>query len=148
MRTIHTILLAGIWGAIAHPLGAPIARLFMSGKATIADSDFFGVLFSAGPYLTLMIALAILVSVWPECPPLRWAQLTGFVAGGLLLLVAQVFCWNEVHTDAQGALLFVFVPAYAILIAALIAFAVLVGGSLFIVLAGPLASLRARLRSR
>ncbi|HEX8440023.1 hypothetical protein [Archangium sp.] len=128
---LKLLLAAAAFGVLVHPLGAGVTELF-------GRTDAFSSLFAGGPSKALsrmafflpfatvpVLGLALLVlplrGPARRFPPLRWALDTAVVAGALLSLAAQVLAWVNVRSDAQSALLFIFLPLYAGLAAGLLA---------------------------
>lgn len=102
-----------ILGLTAHPVGA-LCSLVVNGRG---DPSVGGYLFaSAGVLLPLLVAALIATSLRPyreRWPALQWFVRTFALAELVLQLAAQFVAFQQAHSDAQGGLLFLFLPIYA-----------------------------------
>ncbi len=130
MKIRYALLLAAVWGSLVHLLGAPIARGLWGTSVSWADASWFFVPFSALPLVAFVGVALVILRQRPDFPPLRWAARAGVAMAAALSLAAQVICWKELPTDAQAALLFLFLPGLSVLVSGLLTVVVFVLGLL------------------
>jgi ethanolamine transporter EutH len=92
----------------------PGTGLRLGGDASMSlGSYIFGTVFAGAPLLFFAGTLALARREAESHPAIRASHMTGAVAVPLFSLVGQVLAWKDAASDAQGALLFVFLPIYA-----------------------------------
>jgi hypothetical protein len=123
MRAKRFILEATVAGMVVHPLGALIAWAGWPGAPAPFEYGgwagyAFVSLFALVPLLAFAGVASALDGAFSRCPALRTALLSGRVLLPLSALYAQIQCCRWAHTDAQGAVAFLFAQfvyaAYAV----------------------------------
>jgi hypothetical protein len=115
MRVKRFLLEALVAGMVVHPLGALIAWVGWPGVPAPLQvggwAGYVGVsIIALVPLLAFAGLAAVLDGASRSWPGLRTALLSGRVALPLSALYAQVESCRWAHTDAQGALMFLFAP--------------------------------------
>ncbi len=121
-RGLASVLLLLMVGVLAHPLGGLLAVFFGRGYGqAVGDLLRPGSLFFMAVALVMLAGHAavgfVLLTATKGAWAARMAVYVDFCVAAALALGAQTWAWTEAHKDAQGALLFLFLPLYAALAA-------------------------------
>ena len=109
-------------GVLVHPVGGVLSVLFGRdfGQA-VGDILRPGSLFFMAVAVVMLgghaAVGALLLTATKGAWAVRWAVYVDFSMAAALALGAQTWAWTEAHKDAQGGLLFLFLPLYAALAA-------------------------------
>jgi hypothetical protein len=99
--------------AIVNPVGYVVASaLFGIHPLTGFAGYAFASCFAAAP-LMVFAGVAAAMQRAQAGAAVRWATRTGVVVFPMMSLAAQVVSWKDIGSDAQAALLFVFLPFWA-----------------------------------
>ncbi|QSQ24786.1 hypothetical protein JY651_07540 [Pyxidicoccus parkwayensis] len=135
-----------LWGTtlfafLVHPLGAVLSdllfgtervhELVMGGVEKTLARYGFATCFAAPPIVIYAVIAFVVGRAFKPRPYLDAAIRTGDIAFPLLALVAQLISWKELASDAQAALLFIFLPPYAALAASVLVVAVFLFGWIY-----------------
>lgn len=123
---------------LAYPLGAALTDLLWGTErfhGLMRDSavDLLRLCVYVACFVALPLIGYALIALWvarafQPRPFLDAALRTGNIAFPLLALAAQVFCWKDLGTDSQAGLMFLFVPQYAGVAAAVLVVGVFLVG--------------------
>jgi hypothetical protein len=128
-------------GVLGHVLTAPLSDVLFATHVTEHFTEgtlvkrlgtlLFFTSFSTTPMLVFGGLGALLQRYEAGSRAVRWMLRAGGVTALVSSPLAQLTCWSQLHTDAQAALLFLFLPLWAALLSGAAGAAGLVLGAAF-----------------